>query len=116
MTAEKETHQALEPPVIESPKDGDKPGVRFRVEGTGTPGNFSIAYSTRDPLNPLFGQLISSNGRWNTFLDLSKFGFYVVERSPDGTVSPRSPVVTIHLESTPSAPKGDAISPEDAPH
>ncbi|MDX9670668.1 MULTISPECIES: hypothetical protein [unclassified Pseudomonas] len=116
MTAKKTARKALEPPVIESPKDGDKPGVRFRVEGTGTPGNFAVAYSTKDPLNQLFGQLISSNGSWLSFLDLSQFGFYVVERSQDGTVSPRSPIVTIHLESTPSAPNGDANPPEDATH
>ncbi|WP_150601678.1 hypothetical protein [Pseudomonas fluorescens] len=98
-----------EPPVIDSPKNRDATGIHFSVNGTGTPGNVVVAYSTKDPLNPLFGQLVGDEGNWRTFLDLSRFSFYVVEKTREGkVVSPPSPTVTINLKPVVAAPYGEA--------
>jgi hypothetical protein len=107
MTGKNDSHKTLEPPVITEPLDGAKPGARFVVKGTATPGSTVRAFSTKDSLNPLFGQHVGPSGDWLTFIDLRQFGFYVVEVAPDGEISPRSPVVTIHLESTAPAPHND---------
>ncbi|WP_322844595.1 hypothetical protein [Pseudomonas sp. B33.4] len=109
MSAKKDASEALEPPVITSPQNGDRPGAWFAVKGTATPGSTVRAYSTKDSLNPLFGQAVGPGGYWSNLIDLRQFGFYVVEVTPDGEVSPRSPVVTIHLASELSAPHNDAV-------
>ncbi|QXI10731.1 hypothetical protein [Pseudomonas zeae] len=109
MTVKKDASEALEPPVITSPQNGDRPGARFVVKGTATPGSTVRAYSTKDSLSPLFNQAVGPGGDWSNLIDLRQFGFYVVEVAPNGEVSPRSPVVTIHLASELSAPHNDAV-------
>ncbi|NKF28570.1 MULTISPECIES: hypothetical protein [Pseudomonas] len=99
MTSENDTQIQNEPPRVLEPLDGSAPGVFFIVRGTGTPGNTAVCYSTKDPMNPIFGQSISDTGQWQNHIDLHKFGFYMVEKTKDGTVvSPRSEVVNINLE------------------
>jgi len=99
MSTENDTQVKNEPPHVLEPLNGSTPGVFFAVRGTGTPGNIAVCYSTKDSLNPIFGQAIGNTGQWQNHIDLRKFGFYMVEKTKDGTVvSPRSEVVNINLE------------------
>jgi hypothetical protein len=109
MTAKKDAPEALEPPVITSPRNGDRPGARFAVKGTATPGSIVRAYSTKNSLSSLFSQAVGPGGDWLNSIDLRQFEFYVVEVAPNGEVSPRSPVVTIHLEADLSARHNDGV-------
>ena len=99
MTMKKNEKHALQPPVIITPVDGETVEHLVRVSGTGTPGNIVVGYSKSDRLNPIFGQLISDSGTWLTHIDLSKYGFYVREKTPDGSdTSPDSPILTVKLK------------------
>jgi hypothetical protein len=99
MTMKKNEKHALQPPVIITPVDGETVEHLVRISGTGTPGNKVVGYSTSDSLHPIFMQSIPESGIWLTHIDLSKYEFYVCEKTLDESdISPNTPILTVKLK------------------